>query len=303
MEHKQRIKKYEFIVNTSNEFMTMIDREHRYVEANQAYCQAHNRTLDQVLGKTISEMWGEEKTVIIRKFVDECFKGHEVNYESWFEFPALGRRCFEVYCYPFNEGEETTHIVVVSRDITERKELQHKVFVDPLTNMFNYRYMSQRLEEEFERARRYNLDLSMLFADIDHFKKINDLLGHQVGNEVLTHIAHIFGNATQPSFGNTARLRKADIIARFGGEEFVVLLPETGKSDAEAIGERIRATVEGYAFPHLDKTPEARITISIGVAAVPLDNIQNAGELIKKADLAMYEAKNLGRNRVSLYTD
>jgi len=302
MSESNRLKKYEFIVNTSQEFMTMIDRDRRYQAANKAYCAAHNMSFEEIAGKTIEEIWGKEKAVIIRKYVDECFTGRQIRYESWFEFPALGTRCFEVYCYPFIEDGETTHIVVVSRDITERKILEQKVFVDPLTDLFNYRYITQRLGEEFERARRYNLNLSLLFADIDHFKNVNDVLGHEGGNQVLVHIADILNNSTQKTISRRIRLRKSDIIARYGGEEFVVILPETSKMDAEVLAERIRTTVEGYAFPHLKKHPDLAVTLSIGVAAYPDDEVENPGDLLKKADLAMYESKNLGRNRVSLYS-
>jgi diguanylate cyclase (GGDEF)-like protein/PAS domain S-box-containing protein len=297
------LKKYEFIVNTSKEFMTLISRDYVYEAANDSYCRAHNRTSDQVVGKTVAEIWGGQKSEVIKGYIQECFQGRVVHYESWFEFPALGLRCFEVYCYPYQEKGTTTHMVVVSRDITERKQMEEKVFVDPLTGLFNYRYMNQRLEEEFERARRYNLSLPMLFADIDLFKDVNDNLGHFAGNEVLVHMANIFSNSTEKSISPTSRLRKADIIARFGGEEFVVLLPETSKQDAMHIAERIRNTVENYNFPHYAENSDIRITVSIGVAAFPDDDIDNPGDLLKKADLAMYDAKHKGRNKVSTYSE
>ncbi len=303
MDEKNLLSKFEFIVNTTKEFMTMIDENRRYVAANKAYCVAHNMTQDQVIGKSIADIWGSERTKIIRKYVDECFTGREVHYESWFEFPALGERCFEVYCYPFIDDDEVTHIVVVSRDITERKELERKVFVDPLTGVYNYRYVNQRIAEELARAQRYNLNLSLLFVDVDFFKDVNDNIGHQGGNDVLVHIAGILNNtAPQPSRPKL-KLRKTDIVARFGGEEFVVLVPETSKSDACILAERIRSTVESYNFPHLEANPESRITVSVGVAAFPDDSIENPGDLLKKADLAMYEAKHMGRNKVSPYSD
>ncbi|MCP4601909.1 MAG: GGDEF domain-containing protein [Proteobacteria bacterium] len=302
MKDESHLARLEFIVNTSKEFMTMISRDYRYVAANKAYCAAHNREEEAVVGKTISEIWGKEKNKDIIGYVDECFTNREVHYESWFEFPALGMRCFEVYCYPFIEQEIVTHIVVVSRDITERKVLEEKVFIDPLTGLYNYRYINKRIEEEFERASRYNLDVALLFADIDFFKKINDKLGHQGGNEILTHMANILSNSTKKSLGTRPTLRKADIIGRFGGEEFVVLLPETSKENAENIAERIRDTIENYNFPHSKDHPNVVITISIGIAAYPDDGIENPGDLIKKADLAMYDAKHKGRNRVSIYT-
>ncbi len=276
----------------------MIDANHQYVAANKAYCMAHEMTQDQVIGKTITDIWGDKRADIIQRYVGECFTGREVNYESWFDFPALGNRCFEVYCYPYIDNDTVTHIVVISRDITNRKEMERKVFVDPLTNIYNYRYFNQRLTEELDRAKRYNHPLSLLFADIDFFKDVNTDIGHHAANEVLQHIAKIFSNSTHKSSGPKLGLRKTDIVARFGGEEFIVLAPETPKIDAISLANRIRTTVESYNFPHLVENPETKITVSIGVAAFPDDDIENPGELLKKADLAMYEAKHNGRNNV-----
>ncbi len=301
MNNKDMLKKYEFIVNTSREFMTMINRDYQYEAANKAYCDAHNRKPGDIIGKTVGDIWGEDKVDVIKGYIHECFSGREVHYESWFEFPALGMRCFEVYCYPFKEKGETSHMVVVSRDITERKIMEEKVFVDPLTNLYNFRYFNQRIEEEYERAKRYELNLPLLFADIDNFKDINDRLTHHDGNEILRHIAFILSNSENNREGVSANLRKADVIARFGGEEFVVILPETTKKDGVSIAERIRKTVEVYTFPHYKESPEVKVTISIGVAAFPDDKITSAGDLVKKADLAMYDAKSKGRNRVSTY--
>ncbi len=295
---KKALSQYEFIVNTSKEFMTMIDTNHQYVAANKAYCMAHAMTQEQVVGKTITDIWGDKRAQIIQRYVGEYFTGREVNYESWFDFPALGNRCFEVYCYPYRDNDTVTHIVVISRDITNRKEMERKVFVDPLTGIYNYRYFNQRLTEELDRAKRYNHPLSLLFADIDFFKDVNTDIGHHSANEVLQHIAKILSNSTQKSFGPKLGLRKTDIVARFGGEEFIVLAPETPKNDAISLANRIRTTVESYNFPHLVEYPGTKITISIGVAAYPDDDIENPGELLKKADLAMYEAKHNGRNNV-----
>ncbi len=298
MNQKDMLKKFEFIVNTSQEFMTMINRDYVYVAANQAYCKAHKRKNKDVVGATIDDVWGEATAVIIKGYLHEAFSGREVHYESWFDFPALGKRCFEVYSYPFVEEGETTHIVVISRDITERKLLEEKAFVDPLTGLYNYRYLNQRLDEEFERAKRYNLNLSALFVDIDNFKEFNDKMGHQAGNDILINMSKILCNSTLSSLGNSPQLRKADIIARFGGEEFIILLPETNKADSEIIAERIRNTIALYNFPHYEERSDVRVTISVGIASYPVDAAENPGDLLKKADLAMYEAKNKGKNRV-----
>ena len=168
--------------------------------------------------------------------------------------------------------------------------------------VYNYRYFNQRIEEEYERARRYKLNLPLLFIDIDNFKQINDTLNHHAGNEILKDIACILSNEDEKYREANANLRKADVVARFGGEEFVVILPETTKDDAYRIAERTRKSIEEFDFAHYRGHPELKVTVSIGVAAFPDDKIKNAGDLLKKADLAMYDAKSKGRNRVSLYT-
>ncbi|MFC1668935.1 diguanylate cyclase [Spirochaetota bacterium] len=295
------LKKFEFIVNTSNEFMTLINRDYEYEAANLAYCNAHNRKQKDIVGKTVAEIWGDEKSEIIKGYIQECFAGRQVHYESWFEFPALGLRCFEVYCYPYIEKGVTTNMVVISRDITARKKMEERVFVDPLTGLYNYRYLMQRIEEEFERATRYRINLSVLFIDIDFFKDVNDKLGHQIGNDVLSQIANILFTSTETTISGYRSLRKADIVSRFGGEEFVILLPETVKGDATLIADRIRSGVEKCEFEHYRDNPEVKITVSIGVSNFPDDRSANSGDLLKKADLAMYDAKNKGRNRVSVY--
>lgn len=301
MSKEDLLSKYEFIVNTSQELMTMIDRTYRYVAANKAYCAAHNRNHESVIGSTVGEIWGTEKLDDVFDYLEQCFKGRNVHYESWFEFPALGERCFEVYCYPFFEDQTVTHIVVISRDITERKKLEEKVFVDSLTGLYNYRYLNQRIEEEFERALRYDLNLSVVFIDIDNFKSINDALGHQTANEILRDLAGIMAESTPSDMDSRASLRKADIAGRYGGEEFVILLPETTKENAQFIAERLRRQVEAHDFFHYQNQPGTRVTISLGIAAFPNDLPKNPGDLLRKADLAMYDAKHRGRNRVSLY--
>lgn len=163
---------------------------------------------------------------------------------------------------------------------------------DPLTGVNNRRYFERRCEEEITRARRHAQPLSCMFIDIDRFKRINDTLGHQSGDEVLRQVAASV----------KGQLRGCDVLARYGGEEFVILLPQTAIRHACDIAERIRARVAARPI----RTPAGQnllVTVSIGVSALlegagDADCSLLAGRLIEEADKALYQAKEGGRNRV-----
>jgi diguanylate cyclase (GGDEF)-like protein len=155
---------------------------------------------------------------------------------------------------------------------------------DALTSVANRRAIEAVVSEEVERARRYGRELSLLFLDIDRFKAINDGFGHAVGDRVLAKFASII----------EACLRPADTVGRWGGEEFVAVLPETGAGEAASVAERIRACVEGHRFPLENGSG---VTCSIGVGCLP-DDAVDIPHLIDVSDGAMYEAKRLGRNQV-----
>jgi PAS domain S-box-containing protein len=122
-------RKYEFIANTSRDFMTLIGKNYTYEAANESYCRAHNKTEEEIIEHTVAGVWGEERYLTqIKGHLDKCFAGDEVHYQAWFEFAALGPRCLDVAYYPYCDGEGTvTHVVVVSRDITEHKRMEQSL--------------------------------------------------------------------------------------------------------------------------------------------------------------------------------
>ena len=158
---------------------------------------------------------------------------------------------------------------------------------DPMTGLYNLRYLWHTLDRELERASRYGRLCSLMMLDIDFFKNYNDRHGHLLGDEVLKMSAEIFRQ----------NLRNTDITARYGGEEFLVIMPETGKDLAFLVGEKLRKSFENYPFPHEETQPGGRLTISIGIATFPGDS-DRARSLVDKADKALYRAKEGGRNRV-----
>ena len=158
---------------------------------------------------------------------------------------------------------------------------------DVLTNLPNHRALQSLLEQECERARRFGHSLSMLFFDGDRFKRVNDTYGHAVGDVVLREL------------GERARsiLRAGDTIGRFGGEEFLVLLPETDEQEALVVAERLRAAVAAFPLAAHEVEGGIAVTVSIGVASYPNDGV-TASEVHEQADQAMYWAKRLGRNQI-----
>jgi diguanylate cyclase (GGDEF)-like protein len=160
---------------------------------------------------------------------------------------------------------------------------------DDLTGLFNRRNFFETLEKEVQRARRYRRALSLILLDMDDFKGYNDTYGHLRGDEALKALARLL----------LASTRRADIVARFGGEEFVVLLPEINAQGATVVAEKIRTAVEQHPFPGRDTQPGGRLTVTLGVATYPTDS-KDGLELVDLADRAMYLGKQQGRNRVSV---
>jgi diguanylate cyclase (GGDEF)-like protein/putative nucleotidyltransferase with HDIG domain len=158
---------------------------------------------------------------------------------------------------------------------------------DPLTLLPNHRALSERMEQEIARARRYGHPLSILFFDADHFKRVNDTYGHSTGDIVLQELGRLVSGL----------LRAGDSIGRYGGEEFLVLLPETTQEEACQVAERIRKTIAGSPLATSTVKEGIPTTISLGVATFPIDGA-TASEVVEQADQAMYWAKRLGRNQV-----
>ncbi|WP_241956439.1 GGDEF domain-containing protein [Marinobacter maroccanus] len=190
------------------------------------------------------------------------------------------------------EEDGTVVLEGIVLDISDRKtlenELEELATRDPLTGLFNRREMSRVLEEELERARRYQRPMAVLWVDFDHFKDINDTFGHAAGDSVLRSISRLLQSS----------VRSVDSIGRFGGEEFVIVLPEMDLEEAQETAERLRRKVADEPQP-LGNDQTVPLTISVGVAVYP-DHGQTASTLCAAADKAMYLAKERGRNCVAM---
>ena len=168
------------------------------------------------------------------------------------------------------------------------KKTEELAIVDELTGMYNYRFFRDKLNTEIQRAIRYKHKLSILMIDIDFFKKINDNHGHEAGNLILQQLAGLLRRC----------VREVDILSRYGGEEFVVILPQTGVGEAKMVGERIRDEVERTVFECGPEAPEVRLTVSVGVESFSEAYVKNTDLFLKQADQHLYAAKEAGRNRV-----
>ena len=184
----------------------------------------------------------------------------------------------------------TTHASLIIENARLLEATRRLSITDELTQLYNFRHFQNRFKNEFQRAKRYAHNLSLLMCDIDYFKNYNDTNGHEAGNEILKKVAEIM----------TDTARDVDLIARYGGEEFVLVLIETNKENANLFAERLRQKIEKKNFPNQEKQPNGNLTITIGVAGFPED-AATAGELIERADEALYRGKEQGRNKVVIY--
>lgn len=182
-----------------------------------------------------------------------------------------------------DENDKITSYMAVDNDITAQKEIERLSEIDKLTGIYNRRKLDEYMESELNRTKRYHHPLSFMILDIDHFKNINDTYGHPVGDITIQTLAKILSD----------NLRTSDIVGRYGGEEFLIICPETKSNESALLAEKLRVCVEKYIFSDITS-----MTISIGVAE--FKSTDTVKELLTRADKALYEAKHNGRNCVAI---
>jgi two-component system, cell cycle response regulator len=190
---------------------------------------------------------------------------------------------------PFSFSELLARVRVGSRVVQYQQHLEHQSQVDSLTGLFNRRAFEKKVEEEFERAKRYNHPLSVLILDIDNFKVINDTYGHHGGDTALIKISETLKERT----------RRSDFPSRYGGEEFVLILPETDSENAIQVAGKIHEEIRGSQFGTTARS--FLLTVSIGVSSSSNKEYSDWREMLNDADRALYVAKNSGKDRVEVF--
>lgn len=258
-----------------------------------------NKSAQLIFGYTEAEIFGRSLTILMpENYRDDHRKGLE-RIKSTGESLYIGKTMemhalrkngdvfpVELSVSMWRTGQEYYYSGIL-RDITKRKnleiELKTLAVTDSLTQVFNRKKYYEIMEREIERTKRYDHPLSIIMFDIDHFKKVNDIYGHTAGDYVLLTLTQIVKE----------NLRETDYLVRWGGEEFIIIAPETDLKEAEILAERNRKASEEYKYDHI-----GTITASFGVTQFTKDD--NEDTVIKRADEALYEAKRKGRNRVEV---
>ena len=254
-----------------------------------------NRTFQALFGYSTSEIKGEHLSTFLPQW--STLLNQQVNQLT---YETLGKRRdgsefpVRVTLNRFNSGEVTFYVGFLV-DLSDVKKIQEKLLHDAnhdfLTGLRNRRFFEDQLQLELDRSQRNGAPISLVMLDIDHFKRINDTYGHLAGDRILSLLASELKQSS----------RSGDIVARYGGEEFVLLLPDTDLASALDAAERLRCTVAGLEINHQGEA--IRFTISLGVtcACDGANTVRDA--LIHEADMAMYQAKKMGRNRVEVFAD
>lgn len=290
-EHKKNeetIYRISQIFSTVNATMSFVDKNYIFRTANETYLKVYGKKREEVVGRPIEEVFGRDVfQVQIRSSLERCLQGEIVHYQGWFDLPGgKSRFMFMSYTPLFTIERKVLGAVINAVDITKNREIEEnleKLYVtDQLTGIYNRVRFCESLDEEIKKFETdNNTDLSIIMFDIDHFKSVNDTYGHDVGDEVLKELVNIVKGC----------IRENDTFARWGGEEFMILLPYADLEIAYNLAERIRDTIEKSRFADV-----GNITCCFGIAQFfPGDTVER---FTKRVDKALYKAKQRGRNRV-----
>jgi diguanylate cyclase (GGDEF)-like protein/PAS domain S-box-containing protein len=275
------------LVENMSDGVVVLDTQNRIVDANPAARRVLHRPGHPLLGEPVDlvfDRWGD--------LIQEVQAAQEVHMEITTTTPDAQARLtyldLQVSMLQDENGWWAGKLIVW-RDITALKQaqadLRRMANTDGLTEIYNRRYFLELARLELERSIRYHHDLSILLMDLDHFKTFNDRYGHLTGDQVLLFFARVCQE----------QLRLNDIFARFGGEEFILLLPETGLQAACQVAERLRLAVQNTPFQAPGRCETVHVSLGVAVLQDGSDTLE---KMIQRADQALYRAKEAGRNRV-----
>lgn len=296
------------LVSSLSDGMIVLDTQNRIIDINPPAVRMLEVPDTAFIGKDLMKI-----VPFSRAFLEQALE-QEIKTEV--NFGSTNKRYFDVLISPLYKGNKTAiGRLIIFRNVTRRKQteealqkanqqlekqireiealqasLREQALRDPLTQLYNRRFLNETLEHEFHRAKRLSQPLSIILFDIDHFKSINDTYGHTLGDNYLV----LLSNSLQ------LHTRKSDIVCRYGGEEFLLLLPETNASAAAQLAEKLRRLFADLF--QVFEGNEIKTTISSGVASYP-EHGTNQSELINKADQALYVSKHRGRNQVTIWSE
>ncbi len=288
IETKARLKLLSQAVEQTNEMIMITDIEGNIIYVNPSTLKHTQYTEEELVGNNIKLLKsGKHTKEFYKKLWQTILNGY--SYKNIFINKKKDGTVYydEKIISPLKtEHDDIRYFVSTSRDITERialeNELKHLATKDALTGVYNRYKINLKLEEEYKRAKRYKEIFSLVMFDIDHFKKVNDTFGHDAGDYVLQELCRII----------MQNIRDTDSFGRWGGEEFMLLAPNTSKDEAFALADKIRTSVEEHPFEIVQK-----ITISIGVSEFQENDTVTT--ILKRVDEALYISKGSGRNKVS----
>ncbi len=303
----------DFIVDRTHAGIFVVDRDMRIVLWNQ-FMEVHSgRKRDELLDQDLFDAFPELPRKWLTRKINNVFILKNFSFTSWEQRPYLfkfphnrpvtgGVDCMRQDCTLMpvkNDAGEVEYVCFTLFDVTDTsiyqmqledltKQLRDASNRDGLTGLHNRRFIEETLASEFARAQRHDHALSLIITDIDHFKRVNDEHGHLAGDEVLRRVAQRLNDG----------LRISDHLGRYGGEEFLVVLPETPLEGAETLCERLRQAIAEEPIPLGDGA--LPVSISLGISQFR-PGVRNYEQLIEEADQALYRAKETGRNRYTIF--
>jgi len=284
---------YQAILLTATDGFLLIDHQGRFIDCNNAYCTMSGYGRDELLRMHASDIDANETPSDVRDHLQRIREQGHDRFETRHRRKDGGVFDVEVSVAYLDIGGGK--LVAFIRDISERKNTEEQIrqlaYYDTLTGLPNRRLLVDRLDHALAQARRFHRSLAVMFLDLDRFKLINDTLGHSSGDELLRQVATRLA----------ACVREGDTVARPGGDEFVIVLTEVAQpQDAAGVARKV---ITAFDAPFPVAGQELRVTTSIGIAIYPIDGADDVDELMKKADMAMYRAKEAGRNGYRFYEE
>jgi len=285
------INRFEYIVNTSNDFITLINSNYIYEIVNDSYCRQIDKKREEIINKSVAEVWGDERFHgSIKKHLDQCLSGQEVNYIDKFKFGSF-EKYMHVSYYPYVENDKITHALVFSHDITKISEIESKLtnyeYRDPLTGLFNRRSLDIILEKEIEKAKLSKSEKlrALLFISLGNLAKVNQTYGHDIGDLLIENSGLRIKKV----------LRNCDFVFRFEGKELTAILTDISRNtDVARVAQKI---CDDVSMPYRHKGGDILITCKIGISIYP-DDGEDKNTIIRNATAALVEAKRRGEKFV-----